>query len=188
MIGGGRHAGRRQLAGHLFGALAREAVDDAGLVVVLAQEREQLLGRLALVDDRVADVGPVEAGDEDRRCVEAEASAHVGARLRVGRRRAGHDRHVGEQLAQPPELHVLGPEVVAPLRDAVRLVDREQGDAGGGAGAGTPARPASVGDLAQTRQCRGGHEPFGRRVEQVELAGVQLRQHAARLDLASDEL
>ena len=67
---------------------------------------------------------------------EAEPLAHVLARLRVGGGGAGDERHAGEQPAQLPELHVLGPEVVAPLADAVRLVDGEEGDAAGCATAG----------------------------------------------------
>ena len=35
----------------------------------------------------------------------------------------------GKVVAQPPELPVLGPEVVAPLADAVRLVDGDEPDA-----------------------------------------------------------
>ena len=47
-------------------------------------ELRELRARLALVDDGVADVGAVEAGDEDRGVGEAEPRAHVLARLVVG--------------------------------------------------------------------------------------------------------
>ena len=34
----------------------------------------------------------------------------------------------GKRFAQNLELAVFGPEIVTPLRDAMRLVDREKGD------------------------------------------------------------
>ena len=137
------------------------------------EELQQLVQRLALLDHRVADVGPVEAGDVHGGVGEPETEAHVVARLGVGGGRAGHDGDAGEQAAQPAELDVLGAEVVAPLADAVRLVDGEQGDAGRGApGVAQPAQP-----LEEPL----GHERLGRHVQQVELAGVQGAQHAARL-------
>src|SRR5665647_3528248 len=81
--------------------------------------------RRPLLDDRVADVGPVEARDVARRVAEAQAGADVVARLRVGGGRTGDDGDAGEQPGQLPELHVLGAKVVAPLADAMRLVDGE---------------------------------------------------------------
>ncbi len=100
VVGGGRHAGRRELAGHFFGALAAEAVDDAGLAGAPVEEDLELVQRLALLHDGVADVGPVEARDVARRVAEAQAGADVVARLRVGGGRAGDDGHAGEQPAQ----------------------------------------------------------------------------------------
>ena len=38
VVGGGRHAGRREPAGHFFGAFAAEAVDDAGLARTPVEE------------------------------------------------------------------------------------------------------------------------------------------------------
>jgi len=60
---------------------------------------------------------------------------------------------------------VVGPEVVAPLRDAVRLVDREQRD-------GAPVQQPRRGLHAQ---------PFRRQVEQVQLAGQEGRLHLTAL-------
>ena len=164
------------MSGDLLGALAREAVDDARLALVAGEELQQLVQRLALLDDGVADVGPVEAGDVDGRVGEPEPHAHVVARLGVGGGGAGHDGHAGEQAAQLPELDVLGAEVVAPLADAVRLVDGEQGDAGR-AGVLRRVRRQAVQALEEAV----GHERLGGDVQQVELAGVQGAQHAARL-------
>ena len=111
----------------LVDLLARLAVDDAGVAVVLvAQEAQQLLARLVLLDHGVADVRPVEAADEDARVAEGEPLDDVGAGQVVGGRGQGDARHAGIALVQDRELEVVLAEVVAPLADAVRLVDREQ--------------------------------------------------------------
>ena len=61
--------------GGLFHLLARAAVDDAGLALVLvADEAQQLALRLVLLDDGVADVRAVEAGDESARAARAPAA------------------------------------------------------------------------------------------------------------------
>jgi hypothetical protein len=79
-----------------------------------------------LLDDPVADVGPVEAGDEHPRVAAARSrSIDLGAGVRVGGGRQRDARHLGKALVQDRQLQVLGPEVVAPLRYAVGLIDRE---------------------------------------------------------------
>ena len=67
----------------------------------------------------------------------------------------------GKRSREHRELQVLGPEVVAPLRHAVRLVDREQRDARG------------VAELVEQAEERLGEQPLGRDVEQVELARAE---------------
>ncbi len=51
------------------------------------------------------------------------------ARLPVGGRGQRRHRHAAERLARLGEQAVFGPEIVAPLRDAMRLVDGEPADA-----------------------------------------------------------
>ena len=64
----GTPARARQLPGSLLGALARQAVDDAWRILVLvAQEADQLGKAVALGQDPVADVRPIEAADEGLR-------------------------------------------------------------------------------------------------------------------------
>jgi hypothetical protein len=71
------------VCGQLFHALARLAIDDAGLARVLAlDEAQQLRGGVLLLDDGVADVGPVKAADELARvfsCSRSTMSARVSA-------------------------------------------------------------------------------------------------------------
>ena len=85
--------------------------------------------------------------------------------LGIGGGGEGDDRHSGEQPAQPAELHILGPEVVAPLRDAVGLVNGEQGDL----------------QLRQPLQETLAHQPLRRHIEQIETAAMKLRQHPTGL-------
>ena len=62
------------------------------------------------------------------------------------------------------EAEVVGPEVVPPLRDAVRLVDHEQADA----------------HLAHALEEAGRGEALGRHVEQAQVTRRGAREHARR--------
>ncbi len=71
----------------LLDFLARAAIHDPGLALVLAQEIQQLTARVGFFADAVADVGAVEAGDEDARGAEVEPGEDFGPRRGVGGRR-----------------------------------------------------------------------------------------------------
>ena len=75
-----------------------------------------------------AQVGAVEAGDADIGVVEAEALADVVAHEGVGGGGQSDDGRVAQAGSGGAEVAVAGAEVVAPLRDAVGLVDGEEGD------------------------------------------------------------
>ena len=150
---------RAQELGRLLDRLAAERVDDAGASRVAACERMNAAScrrgsTFAL--DAVLDVRPVEARHEVPRVRQAQALGD----LAVGRGGRGggegEARDAGEALGEVAQREVVGPEVVAPLRHAVRLVDRDD------------AEPAA---RQQEPQRRLGVEPLGRDVEQVELAG-----------------
>ena len=128
-------------------------VPDASAALA-AHEVEQLPAHLELGTDAVLDVGPVEARHEVPGALEREARRDLAVRGLGGRGGEGDARHVGPALGELGEREVVGAEVVAPLRHAVRLVDREEGDAA--------ALEEPLGGL--------GVEPLGRDVEQVELA------------------
>jgi hypothetical protein len=94
--------------------------------VFVVQKAQQLLLGLVLLDDGVADVGPVEAGHEQARFFELQALDDVGAGVVVGRGRQRQARHARELLVQRAQAQVFLAEVVAPLADAVRFVDGKQ--------------------------------------------------------------
>ncbi len=139
----------------VFDLGARQAVDDAGVAgVPLGDEILQLRLGVLLLDDLVADVGTIEAGDETRRTIQAQSGRDLVAGEVVGGGGQRDPRHVGKLLGQRRQSDIFRPEVMAPLRDAVRLVDREQGE----------LRPF------QQRQTARRQQPFRGDVEQVEVA------------------
>jgi hypothetical protein len=143
----------------------RQAVDDAGLArMLVGDEPQQLRTAIVLVDDRVADVGAIEARHEDACRREIEARHNLGAGLRIGGRRQRDSRHARITLMQHRQRQVLGSEIVAPLRHAVRLVDREQRDLD------------TIDQVEATRHS----QPLRRDVQEVELAGDQRTLGRAR--------
>ena len=147
----------------LFHLLARQAIDDAGVAGVAVHvlgpdEAQQLLPRAVLLDDGVADVRAVEAREEDTRVRQRQPLDDLVARDGVGRGGQRNARHVRETLVQHGKLDVLRPEIVPPLRHAVRFVDGEQADA------------RSLKQIEEARR----HQPLGRHVDEVQPPGRQI--------------
>jgi hypothetical protein len=93
------------------------------------QKLQQLRLGLGLGDDAITDVGPVEAGGEDPRLFQLEPRQDVAARRAVGSGGQRQPRHGRKTLVQHRELPIFRPEVVTPLRNAMRFVDGEERDA-----------------------------------------------------------
>ncbi|OPZ09086.1 MAG: hypothetical protein BWZ08_00699 [candidate division BRC1 bacterium ADurb.BinA292] len=132
MIRGGGDAARAQMVGKLLDLLARQAVDDARLAAVASDElgdlvQEAVAGGARL--DAVDQVGPVERTDEDLRRRQAELPRDVVADAVRRRRGIGVDGDRREGLLELAQAAVFGPEIVAPLADAVGFVDGEERDA-----------------------------------------------------------
>src|SRR3990167_5658954 len=106
---------------------AADAVDDAGLPAMAVDHREHLPEAIDARLDAVDQVRPVHGPDEERRIAQPELGDDVGADLGRRRGRVRVDGPLRERLPQHAQLPVLRPEVVPPLADAVRLVDREEG-------------------------------------------------------------
>ena len=90
------------------------------------EQRLQLRADAVARADVIADVGPVEAGDDQPVLGDAELGEDVGAGARVGGRGQRQPRHVAMGVEQRPQQAIVGAEVVAPFADAMRLVDRDQ--------------------------------------------------------------
>ena len=94
----------------------------------------------------------MEAGEKHLRVVHLQCGQDVLAGVGIRRRGQRDTRHAREQFAELREVSVFGPELVAPLRDAVRLIDREQCESQAGQNV----------DRAVAQ------ETFGRNIEEVE--------------------
>jgi len=165
MVGQGVDAQARQPDRGLVDLAPRLAVDDAGRALMpVLEEAAQLLARGVLLDHPVADVRPVEARHEHTRVVQPEPVEDLlpGDRIGGGRQRNARDRR--EALVQHRQLDVFRSEVVAPLRHAVRLVDREQRDL----------------RTFEQREEAFGEQPFRRDIQQVEFARFERLLHLAR--------
>ena len=141
---------RDEPLGKPLGGLAAEAINDPALLPPLAHKFDDLRICSVFRQHAIREVGPVEARDENCGVAHVELAHDVIAHALGGRRGERHERHAGEVRAQVGNLPVFGPEIVAPFRDAVRLVNRDERDF----------------PLAQFFQKRRHHEPLGRDVEQ----------------------
>ena len=150
MVGQRRTSLAGQPVGDLLDPLARQAVDDAGVGrVALFEKAPQPVTGVAAVADRIVDVGPVEAVNEAGRVGQVELGDDLATGAGVSGRGQGDARYLVEALVQQRELLVLLAEVVTPLRNAVRFVDREQRD------------PAAL----QQSECAFGQQPFRGQIE-----------------------
>ena len=119
--------------------------------------------------------GPIHRADEDARAFASRSSAAMSVRTSGrGGGGVGVHGHAGKGLLQQAELAILRPEVVAPLADAVGLVDGEEGG------------PETAEPLDETghRQALRGHvqedEPPGL---QLAFDGDALGGHLAAVDV-----
>src|SRR5689334_23731150 len=94
--------------------------------MLAADEIDELRAGVILLDDAIANIRAVEARDEDARSRELEPLEDLGARVRVGGRGERDARHGGKTRLQHGKLQVFRAEIVPPLRNAVRFVDREE--------------------------------------------------------------
>ena len=154
VIGDGAETLGDEEGGPFLGRLARQRIDDAGLTGTAIEKVDKLLLGIVLGRHRQAQVGPVETRDIDLRLPAEDLAHDIAPGRLVRRRRKGADGNTGEGLPQGLQHVVLRSERSAPLRDAMRLVDGDQGH-------------------VETRQCPHhalGHQPLGRQIEQAHLA------------------
>ena len=163
-VGGHRVAAGPQEAGHLLGGGDGEGVDDAGarqLVQVVGQPGPAMRRRGQL-EDAEAQARSIKAAAQHERAAGAELLGDVSGHPCVGRRRGReHGRALGQARQQTADAPVVGSEVVAPVRDAVSLVDDDQTGTRGEAGEN---RVAEVGVV----------QPLGAHQQDVDLPGRNL--------------
>ena len=161
MVGPGADAVGDEQFGELLDLLAAQAVDDAALALVLLDEADDLAVHVVFGPDLVVEVRTVERRLENRGVGHAQVLLDVELHLGGGRGRQGDQRRRTDLVDDRPDTAVLRAEVVAPLRDAVRLVD------------GVERNPY----LAQERHVVLLGERFGSEVEQLGLARQHVRAY-----------
>ena len=139
MMAPGRQAGREPL-----GAVPGGGIDDAARALAFSHEGLDPLRGPVLRLEAEREVRTVEAVDDDAGRVREQFARDVGAGRRIRGRREGQDLDGTEALPHAGQLTVFGPEVVAPLRDAMGLVDREPPDAGPSQTRAETARPEAL--------------------------------------------
>ena len=127
MVGGGREV-RGQRGGGLLGILARRRIDDRRTALRIAQQIERALGPHGLrhFDHFDGEVVAAEAVDEARGVVQRKLREDVVLNDGCCGRGQRQDRRGAQQVQMLAEHAVVGAEIVAPLRDAVRLVDGDE--------------------------------------------------------------
>ena len=143
-----------------FGELLRRGaglgIDDAGTGIG-GDEVRQLAGQAIARMDGIADIGPVEAGDDEAVARDAELDEDILARVRVrggGERQA---RDIGKFVQQRAQQAIVGAKIMAPFGHAMGFVDGEEGDL---------RRAQQVAEIFLTGA-------FGRDIEQIEIAIAQ---------------
>ena len=136
--------------------------------MLVVDEAQQLGARIALLDDRIADVRPVEAADEDAGILQLQPFHDVAPRQRIGSRGERDARHAGIALVQHVERQVVLAEVVPPLTHAVRFVDGEEAE-----------QPTLVQRIELRQEARR-IQPLGGRIEQHQAPAHHLALDALR--------
>ena len=103
-----------------------QRVDDRRRLRIARQQPHQPFGRLLLRHHPIRQVGPVVARTELADARPPELLHDVRRHPIRRRRRQRRHRRIRETTRQLRELPVVGPKLVPPLRDAVRLIDRDQ--------------------------------------------------------------
>ena len=113
----------------LLHTLAAQTVHNAAFACVLQAVSHDLLKGVLLGAHLVEQVVPVEGRLEHHRVRHVQVLLDVQLNFRGGRGRQRHDGDVGDVFHNRLDAAVFWAEVVSPLGDAVRLVDRDKTDA-----------------------------------------------------------
>ena len=76
----------------------------------------------------IANVGPVKAHHKAGGIIQLQARRNLEPGLLVGGGGEGDARYIRELFMEQAELQIVGPKIMALLRDTVRLVNRKERD------------------------------------------------------------
>ena len=165
MIGPGSQPGLDQPLGQFFGRALQRDVDDRRPRFALGQGGKELLVALGGRDRRAeqGQIRPIKTRADGAAGVDVEEAADIAQHLGRGGGRQRQHPLGPAKLGEAGQPQIIGPEVVAPFRNAVGLIDGEQRD----------RRPLD--HLAETLV----DEPFGGDVQQPQPARADLVHHGA---------
>ena len=123
----GRKAFALQSFGEVFGPQATAGVDD-GATRILAEQSDRLFAFVFGVRHAIGQVGASEALLQQPFLPEAQFRLDVVGHLRRGGGGQRQDWGLGKLGSYLGDSQVGGAEIVAPLRDAVRLVHHDQAE------------------------------------------------------------
>ncbi len=125
----GRDALRLQVFGGLLDTLSAECVDDPGGTVRLrSDEAQQLFARVELRLDLILNVRSIKTRHKHFCAMQRQALDDLGPGLKGGGGRQRHTWHAREPFAECAEVEIVRTEVVPPLRNTVRLVNRDHAE------------------------------------------------------------
>ncbi len=163
-----------------LGPLPGRSIDDPRARRSGKQLQQQIrllpLGGWAL--DFVEQVRPGKTGDESPRLAEIELLDDIPANPVGGRGRQGDGGRVAQHPPEMAQPSVIGPEVVAPLADTVRLVDRHQTQTGRTHGCEKPLAAEALGHHVHQAVLSAGHvfQPRGLLPHRQRAVDVRNRQ------------
>ena len=126
MIGDGAITLRHEKRRNLLGALARQRVDNPAFPIMILQKIRQLLLSVFLDLYIQCNIGPVKAGDIDLRLPAKQFRDNVAPRRLIRRRGERANGHFRKRLTQAMQRLVFRSERGTPLRNTMRLIDRNQ--------------------------------------------------------------
>ena len=129
MVPGGGNAVQLQILADLLHGLPGGAVDNARLVPALLHQLDKGGQLLLGPPDLKAEIGPVKACDHPQGIAQLQNLGDVLAHcLRCRGGKGGNHGAWDENVQKIHNFQIAGPEILAPLGDAVGLVHRHQGD------------------------------------------------------------
>ena len=150
-----------QPGGGVFHFRTAVAVDNARFAALILNVAHQLIERLEFLHQHIADVWPVEAADLNQRIVKPQQADDIAAGGIIGGGGQRHKRDLRHPLTQLAQRGIFRTEVMAPLRDTVRLVYRQHRQ--------VPVRQM----LKKVIQ----HQPFRRDIQQTNLPAAAAGHH-----------
>ena len=126
MIGARAEPQLIQQRADFFHPVPGDGIHDSGLAPEPLHHGTDLIQAGQTLLDVIGQIGTMEIAHQQGGIGHIQGSQNIAAHLFRGRRGETMQRHAGKTLLQHSQLPVFGPEVMSPLADTVRFVDRDK--------------------------------------------------------------